>query len=72
VVIHRPGQVVALDTMPLPVLVCETVFTEPVEAHLSLVAELAGYEVAGLPFFPVETVTTGPSIRFSELGHYRS
>jgi hypothetical protein len=24
----------------------------------TVVAELAGYEVAGLPFFPVETVTT--------------
>ena len=114
VVIHRPGQVIALDTTPLPVLVRETVFSEPAEAHLSLaldcythslvafrvtlvseksvdvamllrdvmtplpmragwgqdmawpypgiprtvVAELAGYEVAGLPFFPVETVTT--------------
>jgi hypothetical protein len=23
-----------------------------------VVAELAGYEVAGLPFFPIETVTT--------------
>jgi hypothetical protein len=114
VVIHRPGQVVAFYTTPLPVLVRETVFSEPVEAHLSLaldcythslvafritlvseksvdvamllrdvmtplpmradwgqemawpypgipktvVAELAGYEVAGLPFFPIETVTT--------------
>jgi hypothetical protein len=114
VVIHRPGQVVALDTTPLPVLVRETVFSEPVEAHLTLaldaythslvafrltlvsetsvdvamllrdvmtplpmradwgedmawpypgipknlVADLAGYEVAGLPFFAVETVTT--------------
>ena len=36
VVIHRPGQVVALDTTPLPVLVRESVFSEPVEAHLSL------------------------------------
>src|ERR1035437_7780354 len=34
VVIHRPGQVVALDTTPLPVLVRENVFSEPVEAHL--------------------------------------
>jgi hypothetical protein len=24
----------------------------------TVVAELAGYEVAGLPFFPIETVTT--------------
>jgi hypothetical protein len=114
VVIHRPGQVVALDTTPLPVLIRESVFSGPAEAHLSLaldcfthslvafritlvseksvdiamllrdvmtplpmragwgqdmawpypgipktvVADLAGYEVAGLPFFPVETVTT--------------
>jgi len=27
----------------------------------TLVAELAGYEVAGLPFFPIETVTSQPS-----------
>ena len=114
VTVSRPGQVVALDTTPLPVLVRETVFSEPVEAHLSLaldcythslvafritlvseksvdvamllrdvmtplpmradwgqdmawpypgipktvIADLAGYEVAGLPFFPIETVTT--------------
>jgi len=114
VVVHRPGQVVALDTTPLPVLVRESVFGEPVEAHLSLaldvythslvafrltlvsdtsmdiamllrdvmtplpmregwgpelawpypgvprqvVTDLAGYEVAGLPFFRPETVTT--------------
>src|SRR5260370_6769485 len=112
--IRRSGKVVALDTTPLPVLIRENVFSEPVEAHLSLaldcythalvafrvtlvseksvdvamllrdvmtplpmradwgqdmawpspgipktlVAELAGYEVAGLPFFPIETVTT--------------
>jgi hypothetical protein len=114
VVIHRPGQVVAMDTTPLPVLVRESVFGEPVEAHLTLaldvythslvafrltlvsdtsmdvamllrdvmtplpmradwgegmawpypgvpqsvVADLAGYDVAGLPFFRPETVTT--------------
>ncbi len=36
VVVHRPGQVVALDTTVLPVKVCETVFGEPVSVHLSL------------------------------------
>ena len=36
VVVHRPGQVVALDTTPLPVKVRESVFGEPVSAHLTL------------------------------------
>ncbi len=114
VVVHRPGQVVALDTTILPVKVRETVFGEPVSVHLTLgldvythslvafrltlvsdsavdvamllrdmtmplpmrpdwdedmawpypglpgavVAEFAGYQVAGLPFFAPETVTT--------------
>jgi hypothetical protein len=114
VVVHRPGQVVALDTTILPVKVRESVFGEPVSTHLtlaldvythslvgfrltlvsdrsvdvamllrdvtmplpmrpdwgedmawpypglpaSLMAEFAGHEVAGLPFFAPETVTT--------------
>jgi hypothetical protein len=36
VVMHRPGQVVALDTTVLAVKVRETVFAEPVSAHLTL------------------------------------
>ena len=114
VVVHRPGQVVALDTTILPVKVRDTVFGEPASVHLSLgldvythslvafrltlvsdsavdvamllrdvtmplpmrpdwgaemqwpypglpaavVAEFAGYPVAGLPFFTPETITT--------------
>lgn len=114
VVIHRPGQVVALDTTVLPVMVREGVFGDPVSVHLTLaldvytrsivafrltlvsdtsidvamvlldvmmplpmrdgwgqemewpypgipagvVAGVAGHRVAGLPFFPPETVTT--------------
>jgi hypothetical protein len=114
VVIHRPGQVVALDTSPLGVKVREHAFGEPVTAWLtlaldlythslvafrltlvsdtsvdvamllrdvmmplplradwgqdmewpypgipaSLVASFAGHQVAGLPFFAPETVTT--------------
>jgi hypothetical protein len=34
VTVHRPGQVVALDTTPLPVQVRDGVFGEPVSAHL--------------------------------------
>ena len=114
VVIHRPGQVVALDTSPLGVKVREHVFGEPVTASLtlaldvythslvafrltlvsdtsvdvamllrdvmmplplredwgqdmewpypgipaSLVASFAGHQVAALPFFAPETITT--------------
>lgn len=114
IVVHRPGQVVALDSTVLPVKVLDNVFGDPVSVHLTLavdvytrsivafrlslvsdksidvamvlrdmmmplpmrpdwgkavewaypgvpntvVAEFAGYEVAGLPFFAPETVTT--------------
>jgi len=114
VLVTRPGQVVALDTTVLPVMVRENVFGDPVTVHLTLaldvythsicafrltlvsdssvdvamvlrdvmlplpmreewgddmawpypglpaamVSEFAGYEVAGLPFFPPETVTS--------------
>ncbi|HET9969931.1 MAG TPA: transposase [Streptosporangiaceae bacterium] len=40
VVIHRPGQVVALDTTPLGVKVREHVFGEPVTASLTLALDL--------------------------------
>jgi hypothetical protein len=36
VVVHRPGQVVALDTTILPVKVRESVFGEPVSVHLTV------------------------------------
>ncbi|MGW2696644.1 hypothetical protein [Streptomyces sp. NPDC001296] len=114
VVVTRPGQVVALDTTPLPVRVLDDVFGIPITAHLTLaldayshslvafrltpvsessvevamllrdvlrplpmrpdwgeemawpdpgvpaalVAQFAGHEVAGLPFFALETVTS--------------
>ena len=113
-VVHRPGQVLALDSTPLPVKLRETVFGEAVSATLTLgldlfthslpafrltlgsdtsvdvamllrdvmmplpmregwgedmawpypgvpaeiITEFAGHEVAGLPFFAPETVTT--------------
>src|SRR5207244_3097016 len=36
IVVHRPGQVVALDTTPLPVKVREGVFGDPVSTCLTL------------------------------------
>lgn len=40
VVVHRPGQVVALDTTILPVKVRETVFGDPVSVHLTLALDV--------------------------------
>ena len=40
VTVHRPGQVIALDTTPLPVKVRDGVFGEPVSAHLTLALDL--------------------------------
>jgi hypothetical protein len=40
VVVHRPGQVVALDTSLLPVKVREHVFGEPVSVHLTLAVDV--------------------------------
>jgi hypothetical protein len=40
IVVHRPGQVVALDTTPLPVKVRDGMFGDPVSAHLTLALDL--------------------------------
>ncbi len=40
VVVQRPGQVVALDTTPLPVKVREGVFGDPVSVHLTLALDM--------------------------------
>ena len=38
--VHRPGQVVALDTTVLPVMVREGVFGDPVRCHLTLALDV--------------------------------
>lgn len=40
VLVHRPGQVVALDTTVLPVMVRESVFGDPVKRHLTLAMDV--------------------------------
>ncbi len=42
---HRPGQVVALDSTPLPVKVREHVFGEPVSVVLSLALDLYTHSI---------------------------
>lgn len=45
VVVHRPGQVVALDTTPLPVKVRESVFGDPVSVMLTLALDLYTHSI---------------------------
>ncbi|MFG3602642.1 COG3415 family protein [Micromonospora chersina] len=45
VVVHRPGQVVALDTTLLPVKVRETVFAEPASVHLTLALDVYTHSI---------------------------
>ncbi|WP_217369817.1 DDE-type integrase/transposase/recombinase [Nonomuraea antri] len=40
VLVHRPGQVVALDTTVLPVMVRDGVFGDPVKCHLALALDV--------------------------------
>src|SRR6266581_7695769 len=46
VVVHRPGQVIALDTTPLPVKVRDGVFGDPVSVHLTLALDLFTHSAA--------------------------
>ncbi|MFD9575103.1 transposase [Streptomyces sp. NPDC059982] len=45
VVVHRPGQVVALDTTPLPVKVRESVFGDPVTVMLTLALDMYTHSI---------------------------
>ena len=45
VMMHRPGQVVALDTTVLPVMVREGVFGEPVGRHLTLALDVCTHSL---------------------------
>ncbi|MFE7126699.1 transposase [Streptomyces sp. NPDC057617] len=44
-VVHRPGQVVALDTTPLPVKVRESVFGDPVSVMLTIALDLYTHSI---------------------------
>jgi hypothetical protein len=58
VVVHRPGQVVALDTTVLPVKVREQVFGEPVSAHLSLALDVYTHSIVGFRLTLVSDTST--------------
>ena len=58
VVVHRPGQVVALDTTVLPVKVREQVFGEAVSAHLSLALDVHTHSIVGFRLTLVSDTST--------------
>jgi hypothetical protein len=45
VVVHRPGQVVALDTTVLPVMVREGMFGDPVKCHLTIALDVCTHSL---------------------------
>jgi hypothetical protein len=53
VVITRPGQVVALDTTPLPVKVLDDVFGAPISAHLTLALDAFSHSPVAFRLTPV-------------------
>ncbi|MFE3858711.1 transposase [Streptomyces griseorubiginosus] len=53
VVITRPGQVVALDTTPLPVKVLDDVFGTPITAHLTLALDAYSHSLVAFRLTPV-------------------
>ncbi|RKN10425.1 DDE-type integrase/transposase/recombinase [Streptomyces radicis] len=53
VVISRPGQVVALDTTPLPVKVLDDVFGVPISVHLTLALDAFSHSLVAFRLTPV-------------------
>jgi hypothetical protein len=58
VVVHRPGQVVALDTTELAVLVRETVFGEPVPVNLTLALDVFSHSIVAFRLTLVSDTST--------------
>ncbi|WP_433548493.1 transposase [Streptomyces sp. CA-294286] len=53
VVVTRPGQVVALDTTPLPVKVLDDVFGAPITVHLTLALDAYSHSLVAFRLTPV-------------------
>jgi hypothetical protein len=53
VVITRPGQVVALDTTPLPVKVLDDVFGVPISVHLTIALDAFSHSLVAFRLTPV-------------------
>jgi hypothetical protein len=53
VVITRPGQVVALDTTPLPVKVLDDVFGVPISVHLTIALDTFSHSLVAFRLTPV-------------------
>ncbi|OII66686.1 DDE-type integrase/transposase/recombinase [Streptomyces sp. CC77] len=53
IVVTRPGQVVALDTTPLPVKVLDDVFGTPITVHLTLALDVYSHSLVAFRLTPV-------------------
>ncbi|MFJ1823080.1 hypothetical protein [Streptomyces sp. NPDC088139] len=53
IVVARPGQVVALDTTPLPVKVLDDVFGTPIAVHLTLALDVYSHSLVAFRLTPV-------------------
>ncbi|MFJ2263707.1 hypothetical protein ACIOKD_36360 [Streptomyces sp. NPDC087844] len=67
VLIERPGQVVALDTTVLPVMVRESVFHEPVTVHLTLALDVYTHSIVGFRMTLVSDTSTDVAMLLRDL-----
>jgi transposase InsO family protein len=51
--VSRPGQVVVLDTTPLPVKVLDDVFAEPITVHLTIALDACTHSIVAFRLTPV-------------------
>ncbi|MEV5787955.1 transposase [Streptomyces sp. NPDC052287] len=67
VLIERPGQVVALDTTVLPVMVRESVFHDPVTVHLTLALDVYTHSIVGFRMTLVSDTSTDVAMLLRDL-----
>ncbi|MFC1400061.1 MULTISPECIES: DDE-type integrase/transposase/recombinase [Streptacidiphilus] len=67
VILERPGQVVALDTTVLPVMLREAVFDDPVTVHLTLAMDVYTHSLVGFRLTLVSDTSTDVAMLLRDL-----
>ncbi|MFF7879698.1 transposase [Streptomyces sp. NPDC020794] len=67
VLVERPGQVVALDTTVLPVMLRETVFDDPVTVHLTLAMDVYTHSLVGFRLTLISDTSTDVAMLLRDL-----